>query len=127
MAADVASVAPYVGRGGWTWYTGAASWMYRAGIEGILGITRQGNHLIVAPCLPAHWPGFEARILIEDTDYHITVKQSCWGERYLLQAELDGVKLRCTDNQARVPLAGGEHILSVDIELVSIKKASSCE
>ena len=53
VAADVYSVAPHVGRGGWTWYTGSAGWMYRAGIEGILGIRREGGFLVIAPSLPA--------------------------------------------------------------------------
>ena len=59
VAADVYSVAPHVGRGGWTWYTGAAGWMYRAGIEGILGFRLQGAFLLLAPCIPKAWPRFE--------------------------------------------------------------------
>ncbi len=51
-AADIYSVAPHIGRGGWTWYTGAAGWMHRAGVEGILGIRRKGDFLLVEPCLP---------------------------------------------------------------------------
>src|SRR6185369_11161665 len=61
VAADVYSVAPHTGRGGWTWYTGAAGWMVQAGVEGILGIRREGMSLLVDPCVPAHWPGYEAR------------------------------------------------------------------
>jgi len=49
VAADVYSVTPHVGRGGWTWYTGSAGWMYRAGVEGILGIRKEGAFLVVAP------------------------------------------------------------------------------
>ncbi len=52
VAADVYSIAPHEGRGGWTWYTGSAGWMYRAGIEGILGLTRSGDALLLDPCLP---------------------------------------------------------------------------
>ena len=62
VAADVYSVPPHVGRGGWTWYTGSAAWMYRAGVEGILGIRREGASVLIDPCIPAAWPGFEARI-----------------------------------------------------------------
>lgn len=57
IAADVYSVAPHEGRAGWSWYTGSAGWMYRAGIEGILGLTRAGDTLIFDPCLPPDWPG----------------------------------------------------------------------
>ena len=59
IAADVYSVPPHVGRGGWTWYTGSAGWMYRAGLEAILGVTREGSLLRIKPCVPATWDGFE--------------------------------------------------------------------
>ena len=72
VAADVYSVPPHVGRGGWTWYTGSAGWMYRAGVEGILGIRREGA-VLVDPCIPAAWPGFEARIELGSTQYDIRV------------------------------------------------------
>jgi cyclic beta-1,2-glucan synthetase len=74
LAADVYSVAPHVGRGGWTWYTGAAGWLYRAGIESILGLRQQGNRLLVAPCIPAHWPGFEVTFKYKTSRYQITVE-----------------------------------------------------
>ncbi len=56
--ADVYSVEPYIGRGGWTWYTGSAGWLYRAGLEAILGFRRQGDRLLIEPCIPASWPGY---------------------------------------------------------------------
>ena len=62
VAADVYSVAPHVGRGGWTWYTGSASWMYRLGIEGLLGLKRLGNRLQIDPCIPDDWPGYDAHL-----------------------------------------------------------------
>ena len=61
VAADVYSVAPHLGRGGWTWYTGSAGWLYRAGIEAILGVRREGAFLLLAPCIPKAWPGFALR------------------------------------------------------------------
>ena len=73
VAADVYSVAPHVGRGGWTWYTGAAGWMYRAGIEGILGIRREGAILVIDPCIPPEWPGYDATLNVGDTRYDIRV------------------------------------------------------
>ena len=57
--ADVYSVAPHTGRGGWTWYTGSAGWLYRAGLEAILGFRLHGDTLTIDPCLPAGWPGYE--------------------------------------------------------------------
>ena len=59
IAADIYSVAPHRGRGGWTWYTGAAGWCYRAGLEAILGIRRAGTRLLIRPCIPASWNGVE--------------------------------------------------------------------
>ncbi len=73
IAADVYSVSPHVGRGGWTWYTGSAGWMHRAGLEAILGITREGPKLRVKPCIPAEWTGFEAAIQIGPARYEIKV------------------------------------------------------
>ena len=81
MAADVYSVAPHVGRGGWTWYTGSAGWMYRAGIEGILGLRREGAALVVAPCIPRAWPGFEAEVKVGSTRYDIRVETSAHRAR----------------------------------------------
>ena len=76
VAADVYSVAPHAGRGGWTWYTGSAGWMYRAGIEGILGIRREGDVLVVEPCIPRQWSGFSARVEVEGTSWDISVTAS---------------------------------------------------
>ncbi|MHB1271400.1 MAG: GH36-type glycosyl hydrolase domain-containing protein [Rhodanobacter sp.] len=58
VSADVYSVAPHVGRGGWTWYTGSAAWLYRAGLEAVLGFHLRGDRLHIDPCIPRHWPGF---------------------------------------------------------------------
>ena len=73
MAADVYAAAPHTGRGGWTWYTGSAGWMYRLAVESLLGLEREGDKLRLAPCLPAHWPGFKLRYRYGETLYHITV------------------------------------------------------
>ncbi|WP_240474881.1 GH36-type glycosyl hydrolase domain-containing protein [Rheinheimera baltica] len=75
VAADIYSVAPHIGRGGWSWYTGAAGWMYRTGIESLLGLTRHGNHIRLAPCLPADWPGFSATVNIGSSRYTIHISQ----------------------------------------------------
>jgi cyclic beta-1,2-glucan synthetase len=74
VAADVYSVAPHVGRGGWTWYTGSAGWLYRAGIEGILGFRLQGEILFLAPCIPEGWPRFEIAFRHRSARYDILVE-----------------------------------------------------
>ncbi|HBV86948.1 MAG TPA: glycosyl transferase family 36 [Desulfosporosinus sp.] len=74
MAADVYATPSHVGRGGWTWYTGAAGWMYQAGLEGILGFTRQGDRLVLKPCIPSRWPGFSLTYQYQSTTYKILIE-----------------------------------------------------
>ena len=75
VAADVYGVEPHVGRGGWSWYTGSAGWLYRVGTESILGLNKvDGNKLSVDPCIPKEWNGFEIDYKNNTTDYHITVE-----------------------------------------------------
>jgi cyclic beta-1,2-glucan synthetase len=74
IAADIYSVPPHTGRGGWTWYTGSSGWMYRLGIEAILGITRAGNSLTINPCIPRDWPGFKVDYRFGTTLYKISVE-----------------------------------------------------
>lgn len=75
-AADVYAAAPHTGRGGWTWYTGSAAWMYRLIVESLLGLRLEGNKLRFSPCLPADWPGFILHYRYRETVYHINVVQS---------------------------------------------------
>lgn len=74
MAADVYAVPPHVGRGGWTWYTGAASWMYKTGLEEILGFKKQGNQLMLEPCIPKEWTEYIINYRYGETLYKIHVK-----------------------------------------------------
>lgn len=74
MAADVYAVEPHIGRGGWTWYTGAAGWMYRVCIEYILGLKLRGENLIIDPCIPRAWGQYTMKYKYMDTNYLITVK-----------------------------------------------------
>ncbi|SBV90504.1 Protein NdvB [uncultured Alphaproteobacteria bacterium] len=107
VAADVYSVAPHVGRGGWTWYTGSAGWMYRAGVEGLLGVRREGEVLLVAPCLPKSWPEFSLVVTVTETRYDIRVAAKEAGASP--RATCDGVETGCPGGQARLPLDGGRH------------------
>ena len=90
VAADVYSVAPHVGRGGWTWYTGSAGWMYRAGIESILGFRLQGAPLLLDPCIPTAWPRFEITFKYRSARYDITVENPRGVSRGIASATLDG-------------------------------------
>ena len=71
VAADVYSVPQYSGRGGWTWYTGSAGWMYRLIIESILGINREGDTLRLDPCVPYEWDSYSVNYRYLETNYHI--------------------------------------------------------
>ncbi len=90
VAADVYSVAPYVGRGGWTWYTGSASWMYRLGIERILGLKRRGNRLEIDPCIPDDWAGYELTYRHGETVYAIHIQNPQRVNRGVRQIICDG-------------------------------------
>ncbi len=73
IAADVYSVGANKGRGGWSWYTGSAGWYYRAVVDYLLGVRREGDNLIISPAIPRHWPGFELTYAIGDVEFHIAV------------------------------------------------------
>ena len=76
IAADVYSVIPHVGRGGWTWYTGSAGWMHRAGLEAILGVTREGDILRIKPCVPKAWSEFKFTMQHGSTQYDFELSQN---------------------------------------------------
>jgi cyclic beta-1,2-glucan synthetase len=80
IAADVYSVAPHIGHGGWTWYTGSASWMYRLGLEAILGVQREGDLLHINPSIPKKWQSYEILYRYGKTIYHIQVENNPDGE-----------------------------------------------
>jgi cyclic beta-1,2-glucan synthetase len=82
VAADVYAHPAHAGRGGWTWYTGSAGWMYRAGMESILGLRRHGTRFEIDPCIPAVWPEYSIIWRVGRTHYDINVqnpKRRCRG------------------------------------------------
>jgi cyclic beta-1,2-glucan glucanotransferase len=91
VAADVYSQPMYPGRGGWTWYTGSAGWMYRVGVEAILGLTLDRGALRVDPCIPRKWPGFEARVRLKGTEYHVVVENPEGVSKGVKRLEVNGV------------------------------------
>jgi cyclic beta-1,2-glucan synthetase len=101
VAADVYAHALHVGRGGWTWYTGSAGWLYRLGLESILGLTRHGATFAIDPCIPASWPGYSITWRFGSTRYEITVANPDRQCRGVARATLDG---RAVDPSA-IPLA----------------------
>ena len=116
VTADVYSVSPHVGRGGWSWYTGSAGWMYRLIVESLLGLRLTVNTLHFAPCLPAEWTTFKMRYRYHATEYHIEVTQihDVTGET---SVTLDGV----VQPDPAVPLLDDrqEHTVAVSIYVMS--------
>ena len=90
MAADVYAVSPHVGRGGWTWYTGAAGWMYTVGVKYILGIQRQGDKLLINPCIPKDWKEYEISYRHNDSQYIIKVINPYGVNRGVSEIKIDG-------------------------------------
>lgn len=111
MAADVYAVPPHVGRGGWTWYTGAAGWMYRVGVEHILGLKKRGETLIIDPCIPKDWDSYRMEYRYKDTKYVIHVMNPDRVNRGVKMIKLDGKE---SENRA-VPLLDDrkEHYVEV--------------
>lgn len=93
VAADIYAAAQHTGRGGWTWYTGAAAWMYRAGLESMLGFRLRGNLLTVEPCIPRSWPGYEVTYRRGKTVYHIRVENPHGVNVGVESVELDNRQL----------------------------------
>jgi cyclic beta-1,2-glucan glucanotransferase len=112
LAGDVYGEVPHVGRGGWTWYSGSAGWMYRAGIEAILGFRLSGRTLRVDPCIPQSWPGFKMTMRYHSARYEILVENPHGVCRGVESTTLDG---DAVDAAAGVTLIddGAEHVIQV--------------
>jgi cellobiose phosphorylase len=91
VAADVYAVAPHTGRGGWTWYTGSAGWMYRLIVESLLGVKLEAGKLRVAPCIPGDWQQYKVHYRFGEAVYHIAVSQTHGGNSGL-SVTVDGVE-----------------------------------
>ncbi len=104
MCADLYATPPHTGRGGWTWYTGAAGWMYRLSVETLLGLHLEGDHLRITPCIPEDWDQYKIHYRYRDTFYHITVKRaSSTGSGQVAEPER-GVRVDGVDCNGRIPL-----------------------
>jgi N,N'-diacetylchitobiose phosphorylase len=116
VAADVYGEPPHVGRGGWTWYTGSAGWMYRVAVESLLGLALEGGTALrVRPAIPDAWPGFRATLRLADgTRWTVDVVREGPGAR-VLAVRVDGRSTAVDADGARVPLVrdGGAHAARV--------------
>ncbi len=90
VAADVYGAPPFTGQGGWSWYTGSSSWMYRLGIEGILGLKKQGDQLVVNPRIPQSWPGFRMTYRFGQATYEFLVQNPGHVNQGVQQVSING-------------------------------------
>jgi cyclic beta-1,2-glucan synthetase len=107
VAADIYSVAPRRGQGGWTWYTGSAGWLYRVATEGILGLNRRADRLFIDPALPSEWKGCSVSLRVGEATYRIEIKS---GEK-AGSVTLDGKKLRKPEEGIALAKTGEHEIV----------------
>ncbi len=111
VAADIYSRPPYVGHGGWTWYTGSSGWLYRLGTEAILGFQLMGEHFSIDPCIPDDWDGFNMTYKKNGTVFTIEVKNPDHIEKGVQEIKLDGESL----DDKKIPILDdhSEHLVTV--------------
>jgi cyclic beta-1,2-glucan synthetase len=110
VAADIYGATPYLGRGGWTWYTGAAAWAYRLAVEMILGIRQSGTELRINPCMPKGWSGYQADLHLGECRYEIEIQRDPTetpGTFLDGELQLDGI--------IALDTAGGSHRILVRV------------
>jgi len=112
MCADIYGAPPHTGRGGWTWYTGAAGWMYRLTVETLLGLQLEVDHLRIAPCVPADWDAYTIHYRYRETVYHIAVKRM---SEHGAQVTVDGVNR--PDNT--IPLIDDRRDHAVEVRIIA--------
>ncbi|WP_018169925.1 GH36-type glycosyl hydrolase domain-containing protein [Thioalkalivibrio sp. ALMg9] len=115
MCADIYGAPPHTGRGGWTWYTGAAGWMYRLTVETLLGLHLEADHLRITPRIPADWDAYRIHYRYRETVYHITIRPTAEREGQATRMTVDGVE--CPDS--RIPLVDDHQEHHVELHLVT--------
>jgi cyclic beta-1,2-glucan synthetase len=111
VASDVYSASAHIGRGGWTWYSGSAAWMYRLGLEAILGVSQVGNVLKINPCIPKDWPSYKLTFRFGTTHYLISVENPDGVNQGVQRVVLDGKTL--TNNHIPLSNDGKPHAVQV--------------
>jgi cyclic beta-1,2-glucan synthetase len=122
VAADVYTAEGHLGRGGWTWYTGSASWMYRVALEAILGFQQRGNMLYIEPCIPARWKEFTIEYRFGSSTYEITVENPDGLESGSVGLTVDGNAV-----EKAIPLAddGKHHRVTASLRSSSSPSSSA--
>ncbi len=109
LAADIYSSEQHLGRGGWTWYTGSASWLWRLGIEAILGLRRMGAELVFDPCIPKTWPGFSIDINLDEAPIKVEVRNPLGICHGVCAVETGGHMI--ASNRLAVDAVQGRHVI----------------
>jgi cellobiose phosphorylase len=124
MCADIYAAHPHTGRGGWTWYTGAAGWMYRLSVETLLGLNLEVDRLRITPCVPAHWDSYKIHYRYRETFYHITINRVGKKSDRVIRVTLDGrviddagVDGVVTAFQGTIPLVDDQNEHYVEVSL----------
>lgn len=130
VAADVYGIAPHIGRGGWTWYTGSAAWMYRVAIESLLGFQLRGNRLTIKPCVPPDWPEFELTYRFGSATYHIRVMRPGAKSVEPREIRLDDVTLssrdiELVDDGRRHEVVIGDHSIGANGRTKGLRPANA--
>lgn len=113
VAADIYSQPPHRGRGGWTWYSGAAGCMYRAGLEGILGVKRRGDTLRIKPAIARTWSGYQLNIKIDGSDYQISVHNPQRRSQGISHVEIDDKPVQHRDTSVDISIDGKSHKITI--------------
>jgi cellobiose phosphorylase len=122
IAADVYGAEPHIGRGGWTWYTGSAGWIYRVAIESILGLSiKGGDTILIQPCIPDDWEGYEIsyRDPVSESTYHIKIINPHRCSAKIISATLDLTPIAISENTALIPMRSKKKTHHVIITLGS--------
>ena len=122
MCADIYGESPHTGRGGWTWYTGAAGWMYRLTVETLLGLHLEVDHLRIAPCVPADWQAYTIHYRYRETVYHVTVKRGAEQTGQVIHVTVDGAAV---DGTGLIPLVDDRQAHNVEVVLSASDAAAS--
>jgi len=123
MCADIYAAEPHTRRGGWTWYTGAAGWMYRLTVETLLGLSLEVDRLRISPCVPTHWESYKIHYRYRETTYHITVRRVAGTVEHAVRVTVDGAGVqelareKSTRPQGLIPLVDDHQEHYVDVAL----------
>ena len=124
MCADIYDAPPHTGRGGWTWYTGAAGWMYRLTLETLLGLQLKTDHLCIAPCIPFDWASYKIHYRYRETYYHITIKRVGDKPEHEIRVTVDGTVVNGASvdeagrPQGKIPLVDDHREHHVEVALI---------